>query len=598
MSSQKLQEDDLYKIRHSLAHIMAQAVMELRPGTKLGFGPPVEDGFYYDFILSTPVTETDFPSIEHKMRQIIQQNHSFHREELPQQEALTRLETMGEPYKKEYAQELFKKKQLKHLTFYQSGPFLDMCDGPHVQNTRDLPLAGFKLRNLAGAYWRGDAQKQKMTRIYAWAFSSEHALKNRLREFEEAQKRDHKKLGKELGIFCIDEQIGKGLPLWLPHGTIIRDELEKFMKELEFQDDYQRVCTPHLAKSELYEQTGHLPYYASSMYPGMQLQEETGLPAEKYYLRPMNCPHHHRIFAAQPRSYRDLPLRLAEYGQVYRFENSGALSGLLRVRGMCQNDAHIYCTKDQIKDEFLKVLKLYQKAYKVLKIEIHQMRLSTWDPEDLKRKEKFMDEPEEWEWTQNLLRDILMAAEIDFEEGLGEAAFYGPKLDIQLRSVTGREETASTIQLDFGVARRIKLKYTSSDDQQYSPYIIHRAPLGTHERLVAFLIEKYGGAFPTWLAPIQVRILPVSQRHEDYAEKILALLKKNWVRAELDDSSETINKKIRIASHLKIPNLLILGDREQSNITVTWRIFGQKEQETLSLDDFTKLLLEKIMTRS
>jgi threonyl-tRNA synthetase len=596
--------DTLHRIRHSLAHVMAEAVMQLRPGTKLGFGPPIDDGFYYDFILSSPLTEEDFPEIEKRMRKLIQEGFEFKREELPKTEALARIDEMGEPYKREYAEELFQKKGIKNLTFYRTGPFLDMCDGPHVNTTRDLPQQGFKLRSLAGAYWRGDSRNAMMTRIYAWAFATKPELDAHIKAFKDAQERDHKKLGKELDLFVVDDEIGKGLPLWLPNGTVIRDELEKLMRELEFKSGYHRVATPHLAKAELYYQTGHLPYYAAHMYPFMEVKERTeGAEGTKetkevYCLKPMNCPHHHKIYASRMRSYRDLPLRLAEYGQVYRFEDSGALSGLLRVRGMCMNDAHIYCTADQIKKEFLDVMNMHREVYEILNITQYHMRFSTWDPEDPKGKEKYVNNPEAWDWTQKVVYEAMVDSGIRFVEGKGEAAFYGPKIDVQFKTVTGREETASTNQLDFAVPERLNLKYVGADNREHRPYIIHRAPLGTHERFVAFLIEHYGGAFPTWLAPVQVKLLTVSDKFNEYAEKVVSSLRSKMIRAELEQSSDTIGKKIRNASKQKIPNVLIIGEREQTDGTVTLRRYGQEEQKTMSVADFEKMVVESILTRS
>ncbi len=597
--------DSLYRIRHSLAHIMAEAVLELRPGTKLGFGPPIDDGFYYDFILPSPITEEDFPEIEKKMRRLIQENHVFAREELPKEQALARLNEMGEPYKREYAEELFEKKDLQNLTFYRTGPFLDMCEGPHVESSRNLPQQGFKLRSLAGAYWRGDSKNAMMTRIYAWAFETKAELDAQLKAYKEAQERDHKKLGKELDIFFIDDSIGKGLPLWLPNGTVIRDELEKMMKELEFKAGFQRVATPHLAKTDLYYQTGHLPYYAAHMYPFMEIKERhtTGSPEdstetkETYCLKPMNCPHHHKIFAARMRSYRELPLRLAEYGQVYRFEDSGALSGLLRVRGMCMNDAHIYCTADQIKKEFLSVMQMHKEVYDILNITDYSMRFSTWDPEDPKGKEKYVNNPEAWEWTQKVVYEAMLDSGLPFKEGKGEAAFYGPKIDFQFKTVTGREETASTNQLDFAVPERLDLKYIGADNQEHRPYIIHRAPLGTHERFIAFLIEHYGGAFPTWLAPVQTRVITVSDKFNEYGEKVVASLRSKMIRAEIELSPDTLGKKIRNASKQKIPNLLIIGEREQADGTVTLRKFGQEAQVSMTLAAFEEWISDQIKNR-
>jgi threonyl-tRNA synthetase len=598
-------DPELYRIRHSLAHIMAYAVMEIYPGTKLGFGPPIEDGFYYDFILPKPITEADFSEIEKKMKHLIKQNHKFEREELPFADAMARLDQMGEPYKKEYAKELFEKKSLKALTFYKSGNFLDMCDGPHVETSRKIPADGFKLRSLAGAYWRGDSKNKMMTRIYAWAFQSKEELDAKIKAHQEALERDHKKLGKELDLFVIDDDIGKGLPLWMPNGTVIRDELEKFIKELEFKAGYVRVATPHMAKSSLYYKTGHLPYYSVHMYPFMEVKEKRETEAgeieevkETYCLRPMNCPHHHKIFAARMRSYRDLPLRMAEYGQVYRFEDSGALSGLLRVRGMCMNDAHIYCTEDQIKSEMVSAMNMHHQAYEVLGITDYTFRFSTWDPNDEKGKEKFVSNPPAWEFTEKKVREALMEIGRPFQEGKGEAAFYGPKIDVQFRSVTGREETASTCQLDFAIPERLDLRYVGADNKEHRPYIIHRAPLGTHERFVAFLIEHYGGAFPTWMAPVQVRVIPVSEKYDAYAKQIESILRNHFIRVEADLSSDTMGKKIRNGTKQKVPNMLIVGEREQAEKTVTLRRYGIEQQQAMPLEKFETWVLDQIKTRA
>ncbi len=599
------EKDSLYRIRHSLSHVLAQAVLKLRPGSTLGFGPPISDGFYYDFILSSPLTDEDLPELEKMMKHILKQNQRFEREDLSREEAMARLEAMGEPYKREYAEELFDKKGIKALSFFTNGPFVDMCEGPHVESTREIPAGAFKLRSLAGAYWRGNSDNVQMTRIYAWAFETREALDAHVKAHAEALARDHKKLGKELDLFVIDDAIGKGLPLWLPNGTVIRDELERLMKELEFKYGYERVSTPHLSKVDLYYKTGHLPYYASHMYPVMELREERETEGgtvvevkESYALRPMNCPHHHRIFDARPRSYRDLPLRLAEYGQVYRFEDSGALSGLLRVRGMCMNDAHIYCTEEQIQTEFLAVMELHREVYEILGLSDYYMRFSTWDPEDPKGKEKYVDNPEAWERTQTLVRDAMVQSGLPFKEVKGEAAFYGPKIDIQFRTVTGREETASTNQLDFAVPERLGLHYVGADNAEHRPYVIHRAPLGTHERFVAFLIEHYGGAFPTWLAPIQVRVVTVGERFDAYGAGLVKRLRGQMVRAEMDPTSDTMGKKIRNAVTSKIPNVLVVGEREVEDGTVTLRRYGVQEQETMPVAAFEERLLAAIRARS
>jgi threonyl-tRNA synthetase len=598
------QGDELHRIRHSLAHVLAQAVTKLRPGTTLGFGPAIDDGFYYDFLLSEPLSEEDFPAIEKEMKHIIKQQQAFQMEDLPAEQALARIDGMGEPYKRQYAQELIEKNGLSSLRFYTNGTFVDMCEGPHVANTRELPLGAFKLRSLAGAYWRGDSRNVMMTRIYAWAFSSKEDLEAHVKRHAEALARDHKKLGKELDIFVIDEAIGKGLPLWLPNGTAIREELEKLAKEIEFKAGYVRVATPHLARESLYYQTGHLPYYAPHMYPPMEVRESSEVEGkafevkEVYRLRPMNCPHHHRIFAARLRSYRDLPLRLAEYGHVYRFEDSGALSGLLRVRGMCMNDAHIYCTEDQIEDEFVAVMDMHRKVYEILGLSDYYMRFSTWDPEDPKGRDKYVDNPEAWERSQDMVRRAMLRTDVPFREVKGEAAFYGPKIDVQFRTVTGREETASTNQLDFAVPARMGLTYRGADNTEHHPYVIHRAPLGTHERFVAFLIEHFGGAFPTWLAPVQVRVVTVANAFDETARKLVAELRDRMVRAEFDGSSETMGKKIREAVTQKIPNILVIGEREVADNTVALRRYGSRDQRTLPVAQFLELVERAMRERT
>ncbi|MCC5845438.1 MAG: threonine--tRNA ligase [Verrucomicrobia bacterium] len=600
MQDSPVVKDDLYRIRHSLAHVMAQALLEVRPGSKLGFGPPIDNGFYYDFILSEPLTEADFKEVEKRMRKIINQDQVFEEENLSYADAMARLEEMGEPYKKEYAQELFDKKGIETLRFYRNGPFLDMCEGPHVPSTKAIPADGFKLRSVAGAYWRGDSRNVMMTRIYAWAYTSKEELKAAIQAHEEALKRDHKKLGKELGIFKIDEQVGKGLPLWLPNGTVIRDQLQRYVEELEFRADYKRVTTPLLAKTSLYHTTGHLPYYKEGMFPFMEIKEtsrEGGEVVEEYVLKPMNCPHHHLIFASEKRSYRDLPLRLAEYGICHRYEDSGSLSGLLRVRAMCMNDAHIYCTEEQIEAEFLAVMDMHKTLYDKLGIKHYHMRLSTWDPDDPKGKQKYVDNPEAWARTQDLVRSAMEKSGLPFKEVKGEAAFYGPKIDFQFKSVTGREETASTNQLDFAVPPRMNLVYTDKDNTERHPYIIHRAPAGTHERFVAFLVEHFGGAFPTWLAPVQVRVITVSDDFREYADKLVAELREHLVRAEVDPAHDTMGKKIRNAAKAKIPNVLVIGEKEQSDGTVTWRRYGVEEQQTMAAGDFKDEVLRRIRGR-
>ena len=593
-------QDALYRIRHSLAHVMAQAVLEMREGATLGFGPPIDDGFYYDFILPEPLTEADFPELERRMKRILKKGQRFYQEEVPLAEAWERLAEMGEPYKREYAAELVAERSLDTLSFYRNGPFLDMCEGPHVETARDIPRDAFKLRSVAGAYWRGDAKNVMMTRIYAWAFATKAALDEAVAAYRLAQERDHKRLGRELDIFLLDDDVGRGLPLWLPNGTVLRDELEKLAVELEFKAGYQRVATPHIAKRGLYDQTGHLVHYQNSMYPPLEVVEQTPSGEsvrEAYMLKPMNCPHHHKIYAARPRSYRDLPVRLAEYGQCYRWEASGAVSGLARVRGMCMNDAHIYCTEAQVQAVFREVIAQYDEAYRILGLADYRFRFSRWDPADPKGREKYVDAPEEWQRTEAMIGELLAELGLDYEDAPGEAAFYGPKLDVQFKTVTGREETLSTVQLDFAVPPRLGLAYVGADGEEHTPYCIHRAPFSTHERFVAILIEHFGGAFPTWLAPVQVQVVTVSDQFTEYASSLVSRLRAHFVRAELASAADTVSKKIRDGLTRKIPNLLIVGEREAQDGTVTLRRYGAKQQTTLPFERFEAAVLNAIANR-
>ena len=593
--------DALYRIRHSLAHVMAQAVLEMREGSTLGFGPPVADGFYYDFILSEPLTEEDFPEIERHMRRILKKGQRFYREDVPVEEGYRRLDEMGEPYKREYAQHLVETKALDRLTFYRNGPFLDMCDGPHVDVATAIPGDAFRLRSVAGAYWRSDANNVMMTRIYAWAFADKHALDGAVQAYEFAQERDHKKLGRQLDIFTFDDSVGRGLPLWMPNGTVIRDEIEKLAVELEFKAGYQRVVTPHIAKSTLYDQTGHLAHYHESMYPPMEVVEETPegeTIRESYMLKPMNCPHHHKIYASRLRSYRELPLRFAEYGEVYRWEASGAVSGLLRARMLSMNDAHIYCTEAQTRDVFREVISQYDEAYRILGLSNYYIRLSRWDPDDPNGREKYVDAPEDWRRTEQIIADLLMEMGVHYVDAPGEAAFYGPKIDVQFQTVTGRDESLSTVQLDFAVPPRLGLTYIGDDGAEHVPYCVHRAPFSTHERFVALLLEHFGGAFPTWLAPVQVQVLTVSEHFHDYARGIVERLRGKFVRAELASESDTVSKKIRNGITRKIPNLLVVGEKETAAGTVTLRRYGVKAQATMPLDAFESALMKTITKRA
>ena len=603
----------LYRMRHSLSHVLAQAVQKLYPGTLLGFGPPIDDGFYYDFIFPDGITlgDKDLPAVEEAMREIIKEHQAFASEDLSADAALERIREMGEPHKLEYARELIETRGRENLSFYTNGPFVDMCEGPHVDNTRELPLRGFQLRGVAGAYWRGDERNVMMSRVYAYAYPTRKELRRRVAEVKQAIERDHRKLGQELDLFAFSDEVGSGLPLWLPAGTAIRHELEKLAHEMELKAGYQRVATPHVTKARLFRTSGHLPLYEDTMFPPMRLHEG-GAPAsandgeagdgsldelQKYYLKPMNCPHHHMIFAARKRSYRDLPLRLTEYGSVYRYERLGALQGLARVRGMTMNDAHIYVGREQLKEEFQKVMELHRSYYRLFEFEDYFLRLSLWDPDDPKRRDKYFDDPEAWALIEGLMREALDELGLYYKVSKGEAAFYGPKVDFQFRSVIEKEYTVSTNQVDFGVPRRFGLTYTDRDGSEKTPYCIHRAPLGTHERFIAFLIEHYGGAFPTWLAPVQVAVIPVSEKHLEYARKIEHELRQALVRVEVDASDASMGKKIRVGATRKVPILLIVGDQEREAGTVTLRRYKIKQQQTVPLAAFLDQLRAEIAER-
>ena len=576
---------NLYKIRHSLAHILAQAVLEIRPNAKLGFGPPIDSGFYYDFDLDEPLSAEDLPKLEKRMRHIIKTGQVFEREELDQTEIIKRLSKDNQSYKIEQVEDLSLNNE--PLSLYHNGPFWDLCEGPHVKKTSDIPKNCFTLENLAGAYWKGSEKNNMMQRVYGLAFETVDELKKYQEKRRLAMERDHRKLNRKQNYYTISDDVGKGLPLWLPNGTVIREELEKLAKETEFLGGYKRVSTPHITREELLHTSGHLPYYEESMFPPMEME------GERLFLKPMNCPHHHMIFKAEPRSYRDLPLRLAEYGTCYRYEQSGELAGLLRVRCMTMNDAHIYCTPEQAKEEFIKVMNLHKDYYKLFGLRDFWMRLSLAE----ENAGKFVDEPELWKKAEKLVTEAMDEVGIPYEAVRGEAAFYGPKIDFQVTNVVGREETASTNQLDLVIGKRFGLSYIASDNEEHTPIIIHRAPLGTHERFVAFLIEHYGGAFPTWLAPLQVRVIPVASAFNEYANSLNENMYSSFIRTEIDDSHDSFSKKIRSAAITKIPNLLIVGENEQANKTVTWQRYGSKERQTLAIDTFLNLIHKEILQR-
>ncbi len=588
----------LYRIRHSAAHIMAQAVLEMFPEGKVAIGPPIENGFYYDFDLPRTLTPADLKAIEKRMRQIIAGKHPFKKQVVSAEEA--RRIFKDQPYKlelidgleqggyDEYGNPLDEKPE---ISIYQHDTFVDLCRGPHVEHTGQLNPSAIKLMNVAGAYWRGDEHNPMLQRIYGTAWETREQLKEYLHMLEEAKKRDHRKLGKQLEIYTFDEEVGPGLPLWLPNGGIIIEELEKLAKEMEYKAGYERVRTPHLTKEALYLRSGHLPYYAESMYPPMELDDGV-----RYYIKPMNCPMHHKIFASLPRSYRDLPLRLAEYGTCYRYEKSGELFGLMRVRSMQMNDAHIYCAEEQFEEEFMAVIAMYQEYFKLFGIEKYVMRLSTHHKSGLGK--KYVDNERLWLKTEDMVRRAMLNGGVPFVEVPDEAAFYGPKIDVQIWSAIGREFTLATNQVDFAVPERFDLKFINRHGEEETPLCIHRAPLSTHERMVGFLIEHYAGSFPVWLAPEQVRIIPITDAHNEYARKLERQLRAEFVRARADLSSERMNAKIRRAQGFKVPYMLVVGDREVAEGTVSLRRRDGSRKNGMPFAEFQALVRERIQTRS
>ena len=569
---------------HSTAHLMAQAVKRLFPKTKVTIGPYLDNRFYYDFDVETPFTEEDLLSIENEMTAIASENLMISHQVISRKEAVNLFQSMDEPYKVEIIEAIDESETLK---IYTQGDFTDLCRGPHIANTNQIQH--FKLLSSSAAYWRGDENNQTLQRVYGTSFADKKDLKAYLNMLEEQKKRDHRKIGKEMDLFFYDDEVGPGLPLWTPKGSVIIEELESLAKEKESLAGYDRVRTPHLTKGDLYEKSGHLDHYVSSMYPAMDVD------GMNYYIKPMNCPHHHKIFASTPKSYRDLPLRLAEYGTCYRYEKSGELFGLMRVRSMQMNDGHIYCTEEQFKDEFLAVCNMYLEYFKIFGIEKYQMRLSLHDPKELGN--KFIDNAELWIKTENDVRNALQDAKLNFVESVGDAAFYGPKIDVQVWSAIGREFTLATNQVDFAVPERFALHYTDMNGEAKTPLCIHRAPLGTHERFIGFLIEHFGGNFPLWLAPQQVAVLPVSDKYNDYAESIIKELKDNKIRVKSDLRSEKIGSKIRDAELEKINIMLIIGEKEAEDQSVTVRRRFIKEQQTISVKTFIKDVKDEIKER-
>src|SRR5437899_1174034 len=604
---QREQMTDLERLRHSASHILATAILKIWPEAQFAAGPPVENGFYYDVDLPHRISPEDFEKIEAEMKKEIKANHPFERMEVSRDEALTlgkkgRLAALSDrPEPSKYKIDIIENiPPDEKISLYRSGDFIDLCAGPHVMRTGNI--GAFKLTNVASAYYKGDEKNPQLQRVYGTAFRTKKELDDYFAMLEEAKKRDHRKLGKELELFVFDDDVGPGLPMFLPRGAAIAEELEKLAKETEFAAGYQRVRTPHIARESLYKKSGHLPYYAESMFPPMTLEdklpslsrsagfqpvEEEGgqdarppsqagsLTSDRYYLKAMNCPHHHKLFAAIPRSYRDLPLRLAEYGTDYRYEKSGELFGLMRVRSLQMNDAHLYMTPDQFEAEFNAVNEMYLNYFKLFGIDKYLMRFSTHDPAKLGQ--KFVDEPELWKTTEEMTLNVLKNSGINYVEVPNEAAFYGPKIDVQAWSVIGREFSIATNQVDFSQPRNFDLRYKDRDNIEKIPICIHRAPLGTHERFIGFLIEHYAGNFPLWLSPEQVRILIIGDDPKlmDYARSILKELRAHQVRAEIDDSTDKINGKIQRAEQMKVHTMFVIGKRDMEADAVSVRVHGK-----------------------
>lgn len=593
-------------MRHSLAHVLAQAVLKLWPETKIAIGPPIDYGCYYDFLFTKPISAADFPVIEREMRGIIHQGQTFRCDTLSTEDAKVYWKKRGQPFKVELVEDLEKNEGVKTVTHYASiGPgeeeaFVDLCRGGHVATLRDIPVDAFRIMSLAGAYWRGDEKRAQLARIYVAAFSTKEELDAYLRMAEEAKARDHRKIGKAMDLFVFSEDVGPGLPLWTPKGTIIADEIERLARETEAAAGYLRVRTPHIAKGKLYEKTGHLAHYKTAMFPPMTLKGEVSsstaaAAGEEYYLKPMNCPHHHQIFKSRPRSYRDLPMRLAEYGHCYRYEESGVLFGLMRVRSLTMNDAHIYCTEEQFEDEFNAVIALYLRYFALFDIRKYVMRLSLHDPKELGK--KYVPQPALWVKTEDMVRRAMQKKGVNFIEVPDEAAFYGPKIDVQIWSAIGREFTLATNQVDFDVPGKVGLRYIDKDGSEKTPLCIHRAPLGTHERLIGFLIEQFAGHFPLWLAPVQAAVLPVAASHEAYATEVAQRLRDAGMRFEVIGHGDTLGKRIRVAEMQCVPYILVLGGKEQDARAVAVRNVVTKQQVVVPLEEFVEKTVADVRER-
>jgi threonyl-tRNA synthetase len=580
---EKAIDEKLDTMRHSTAHVMAEAIKSMFPDAKFGIGPTIEEGFYYDFDLPRSLTPEDLPVIEAKMQEIVKSNQPFTRELVTKEEAHHIF--AGQPYKLELIDELPEEK----VTVYRQGNFTDMCRGPHIKSTGEIKV--FKLMSIAGAYWRGSEKNPMLQRIYAIAFNTKKELDEYLILQEEIKKRDHRKIGKDLDLFVFTDLIGKGLPIFTEKGSIIRRILERFVVDEEIQRGYKHVYTPDLANVELYKTSGHYPYYKDTMYPVMKIDEE------ELILRPMTCPHHFQYYASKPRSYRELPFRIAELAKQFRYEKSGELTGLMRVRLFCLADSHIICQKEQATGELNAVLDLIEYMASVLGLKVgenYRYRLSLGDRKD---EAKYYKDDESWDYAENVLRQVLIQRKANYFEAEKEAAFYGPKIDIQMKNVAGKEDTAFTVQYDFVMPKRFKLTYIDKDSKEKEPIVIHRSSIGAIERTMAFLIERYAGAFPVWLSPVQAMIIPVSDQHLDYARKVEAELKAMDVRVQVDDSNERMNQKIRDAQLEKIPFMLIVGNKEAESGTVSVRLRTGEQLPSLSLDDFKSKIRQVINNR-
>lgn len=592
-------DPDLYKIRHSAAHIMAQAVMERFPGARIAIGPPVKDGFYYDFELPRSPTEEDLAWIEQRMKEIIKGKHRFHVREVSVEEArelfkdqpykLELIEGLAQGQYDEYGNKLPEDQRPK-ITVYQHDTFVDLCRGPHVEHTGQIKANAIKVMRVAGAYWRGDEKNPMLTRIYGTAWRNRVELEQYLKRLEEAKKRDHRRLGKDLAIFAIEPQmVGPGLVLWQPNGAVIRDQLERFLKEEQIRRGYQPVYTPHIAKVELFKTSGHYPYYKDSMFPPMVVDEN-----EEYLLKPMNCPFHIMIYKQHLRSYRDLPIRFAEFGTVYRFEQSGEVSGMTRVRGFTQDDAHLFCRPDQLEDEFKSVVELTLKVFRSLGLTDFRARVGVRDPES----DKYVGSDEVWEQATQAILNALNDYDFDYTVEEGEAAFYGPKLDFVVNDVLGREWQLGTVQVDYNLPQRFDLTYIGEDNQPHRPVMIHRAPFGSMERFVGILIEHLNGAFPPWLAPVQVVVIPIADRHIEYARSVAARLFQQDLRVKVDDSANRMNAKIRAAQMQKIPYMLIVGDKEVEDETVAVRLRSGEDLGAMPVGEFEAKVRQLVAQRT